>query len=248
MAPHGKKGGKQTIEKMSGMFVFLFFSYFFRYSPQYFAFLTFKKPNINIFSIKMIQVFLHIFPERAIINEVCLKKALLTFKEGFCIMKKVGIIMGSDSDLPIIRKATDMLSLLEIPFEVHVYSAHRTPDEARDFARSARDNGFGVLIAAAGMAAHLAGAVAANTTLPVIGIPCKSSVLDGMDALLSTVMMPSGIPVATVAINGGQNAALLAAQILALSDDALAARLDKKRRDDAENVLKKDAAVSAEFQ
>ncbi|MBE5776566.1 MAG: 5-(carboxyamino)imidazole ribonucleotide mutase [Clostridiales bacterium] len=163
-------------------------------------------------------------------------------------MKKVGIIMGSDSDLPIIRKATDMLSLLEIPFEVHVYSAHRTPDEARDFARSARDNGFGVLIAAAGMAAHLAGAVAANTTLPVIGIPCKSSVLDGMDALLSTVMMPSGIPVATVAINGGQNAALLAAQILALSDDALAARLDKKRRDDAENVLKKDAAVSAEFQ
>ena len=163
-------------------------------------------------------------------------------------MKKVGIIMGSDSDLPIIRKATDMLTLLEIPFEVHVYSAHRTPDEARDFARSARDNGFGVLIAAAGMAAHLAGAVAANTTLPVIGIPCKSSVLDGMDALLSTVMMPSGIPVATVAINGGQNAALLAAQILALSDDALAARLDKKRRDDAENVLKKDAAVSAEFQ
>ena len=163
-------------------------------------------------------------------------------------MKKVGIIMGSDSDLPIIRKATDMLTLLEIPFEVHVYSAHRTPDEARDFARSARDNGFGVLIAAAGMAAHLAGAAAANTTLPVIGIPCKSSVLDGMDALLSTVMMPSGIPVATVAINGGQNAALLAAQILALSDDELAARLDKKRRDDAENVLKKDAAVSAEFQ
>ena len=163
-------------------------------------------------------------------------------------MKKVGIIMGSDSDLPIIRKATDMLTLLEIPFEVHVYSAHRTPDEARDFARSARDNGFGVLIAAAGMAAHLAGAVAANTTLPVIGIPCKSSVLDGMDALLSTVMMPSGIPVATVAINGGQNAALLAAQILALSDDELTARLDKKRRDDAENVLKKDAAVSAEFQ
>lgn len=163
-------------------------------------------------------------------------------------MKKVGIIMGSDSDLPIIRKATDMLSNLEIPFEVHVYSAHRTPDEARDFARNARANGFGVLIAAAGMAAHLAGAIAANTTLPVIGIPCKSSVLDGMDALLSTVMMPSGIPVATVAINGGQNAALLAAQILALSDDALSARLDQKRMDDAANVLKKDAAVCAEFQ
>ena len=163
-------------------------------------------------------------------------------------MKKVGIIMGSDSDLPIIRKATDMLTQLEIPFEVHIYSAHRTPDEARDFARSARENGFGVLIAAAGMAAHLAGAVAANTTLPVIGIPCKSSVLDGMDALLSTVMMPTGIPVATVAINGGGNAALLAAQIIALSDDALAARLDEKRRADAANVLKKDAAIQAEFQ
>ena len=124
-------------------------------------------------------------------------------------MKKVGIIMGSDSDLPIIKKATDMLKSLEIPFEVHIYSAHRTPVEARDFAVSARENGFGVLIAAAGMAAHLAGAIAANTTLPVIGIPCKSSVLDGMDALLSTVQMPTGIPVATVAVNGGGNAALL---------------------------------------
>ena len=163
-------------------------------------------------------------------------------------MKKVGIIMGSDSDLPIIRKATDMLTSLEIPFEVHVYSAHRTPDEARDFARSARDNGFGVLIAAAGMAAHLAGAIAANTTLPVIGIPCKSSVLDGMDALLSTVMMPTGIPVATVAINGGANAALLAAQIIALSDEALSQRLIAKRSADAEAVLKKDAAICAEFQ
>ena len=163
-------------------------------------------------------------------------------------MKKVGIIMGSDSDLPIIRKATDMLSALEIPFEVHVYSAHRTPDEARDFARSARANGFGVLIAAAGMAAHLAGAIAANTTLPVIGIPCKSSVLDGMDALLSTVMMPGGIPVATVAINGGGNAALLAAQIIALGDEDLARRLDEKRASDAAAVLKKDAAVCAEFQ
>ena len=158
-------------------------------------------------------------------------------------MKKVGIIMGSDSDLPIIRKATDMLTSLEIPFEVHVYSAHRTPDEARDFARSARDNGFGVLIAAAGMAAHLAGAIAANTTLPVIGIPCKSSVLDGMDALLSTVMMPTGIPVATVAINGGANAALLAAQILSVSDPEIAAKLDAKRIADAQVVLEKDAGV-----
>ena len=131
-------------------------------------------------------------------------------------MKKVGIIMGSDSDLPIIKKATSMLDQLDVPYEVHIYSAHRTPVEARDFALSARDNGFGVLIAAAGMAAHLAGAIAANTTLPVIGIPCKSSVLDGMDALLSTVMMPTGIPVATVAINGGANAALLAAQIIAI--------------------------------
>ncbi len=158
-------------------------------------------------------------------------------------MKKVGIIMGSDSDLPIIQKATDMLKSLEIPFEVHVYSAHRTPVEARDFALSARDNGFGVLIAAAGMAAHLAGAIAANTTLPVIGIPCKSSALDGMDALLSTVQMPTGIPVATVAINGGGNAALLAAQILAVSDCELAAKLDAKRAKDAKTVLEKDAGI-----
>ena len=148
-------------------------------------------------------------------------------------MKKVGIIMGSDSDLPIIQKATDTLKALDIPFEVHIYSAHRTPEQARDFAVNARANGFGVLIAAAGMAAHLAGAIAANTTLPVIGIPCKSSVLDGMDALLSTVMMPPGIPVATVAINGGVNAALLAAQIIAVEDAALAARLDAKRAADA---------------
>ena len=158
-------------------------------------------------------------------------------------MKKVGIIMGSDSDLPIIKKATDTLKSLDIPFEVHIYSAHRTPVEARDFAVNARANGFGVLIAAAGMAAHLAGAIAANTTLPVIGIPCKSSVLDGMDALLSTVMMPTGIPVATVAINGGANAALLAAQILAVSDADLAAKLDAKRTADAANVLEKDAKV-----
>ena len=158
-------------------------------------------------------------------------------------MKKVGIIMGSDSDLPIIQKATDMLKSLDIPFEVHIYSAHRTPVEARDFALNARANGFGVLIAAAGMAAHLAGAIAANSTLPVIGIPCKSSVLDGMDALLSTVQMPTGIPVATVAINGGANAALLAAQILAVSDADLAAKLDAKRASDAAKVLEKDAAV-----
>ena len=158
-------------------------------------------------------------------------------------MKKVGIIMGSDSDLPIIKKATDTLKALDIPFEVHIYSAHRTPVEARDFAVNARANDFGVLICAAGMAAHLAGAIAANTTLPVIGIPCKSSVLDGMDALLSTVMMPTGIPVATVAINGGANAALLAAQILAVSDADLAAKLDAKRAADAAIVLEKDAKV-----
>lgn len=158
-------------------------------------------------------------------------------------MKKVGIIMGSDSDLPVIQKATDMLKAFSVPFEVHIYSAHRTPVEARDFAVSARDKGFGVLIAAAGMAAHLAGAIAANTTLPVIGIPCKGPVLDGMDALLSTVQMPTGIPVAAVAINGGANAALLAMQILAVSDGELAAKLDAKRAKDAAAVLAKDAAV-----
>lgn len=158
-------------------------------------------------------------------------------------MKKVGIIMGSDSDLPIVKKATDMLTLLEIPFEVHVYSAHRTPVEARDFALNARKNGFGVIIAAAGMAAHLAGALAANTTLPVIGIPCKGGALDGIDALLSTVQMPTGIPVATVALNGGANAALLAAQILAVSDEELAKKLDAKRVADSEAVLKKDASI-----
>ena len=158
-------------------------------------------------------------------------------------MKKVGIVMGSDSDLPIIKKATDMLSSLEIPFEVHVYSAHRTPEQARDFAVNARANGFGVIIAAAGMAAHLAGAIAANTTLPVIGIPCKGPVLDGMDALLATVQMPTGIPVATVAINGGANAALLAAQIIAVDDKVLADKLDAKRVSDAEAVLAKDADI-----
>lgn len=158
-------------------------------------------------------------------------------------MKKVGIVMGSDSDLPIIKKATDTLDAFGIPYEVHIYSAHRTPVEARDFSVNARKNGFGVIIAAAGMAAHLAGAVAANTTIPVIGIPCKSSNLDGMDALLSTVQMPSGIPVATVAINGGANAALLAAQILAVEDAELADKLDAKKAKDAAAVLAKDAAV-----
>lgn len=151
--------------------------------------------------------------------------------------------MGSDSDLPVIKKVADVLSELGIPFEVHVYSAHRTPAEAADFAAGAREKGFGVIIAAAGMAAHLAGALAARTTLPVIGIPCKSSVLDGMDALLSTVMMPSGIPVATVAIDGGKNAALLAAQILSVEDRDLADRLDRKRREEADAVLEKDADI-----
>ncbi len=160
-------------------------------------------------------------------------------------MKKVGIVMGSDSDLPIIKKATDMLTSLGIPFEVHVYSAHRTPEQAREFSVNARANGFGVIIAAAGMAAHLAGALAANTTLPVIGIPCKGPVFDGMDALLATVQMPTGIPVATVAVNGGANAALLAAQILAVEDKELAAKLDAKRASDAEAVLLKDADIAS---
>lgn len=162
-------------------------------------------------------------------------------------MKKVGIIMGSDSDLPILRKAMDTLESLGIPYECHIYSAHRTPEEARQFALNARANGFGAIIAAAGMAAHLAGAIAANTTLPVIGIPCKSTCLDGIDALLSTVMMPSGIPVAAVAINGGVNAALLCAQILAVSDAELAARLDAKRAADSAKVLEKDAALQTEL-
>ena len=162
-------------------------------------------------------------------------------------MKKVGIVMGSDSDLPILQKAMTVLDELSIPYEVHVYSAHRTPEEARDFSATAREKGFGVIIAAAGMAAHLAGAVAANTILPVIGIPCKGPVLDGMDALLATVQMPTGIPVATVAINGGANAALLAAQIIAVSEPELAAKLDAKRAGDAATVLKKDAALQAEL-
>lgn len=162
-------------------------------------------------------------------------------------MKKVGIVMGSDSDLPVVQKAVDTLRAFEVPFEVHVYSAHRTPEQAKDFAASARGNGFGVLIAAAGMAAHLAGAIAANTTLPVIGIPCKSGNLDGVDALLSTVQMPSGIPVATVAIGGGVNAALLSIQILAVEDASLAEKLAAKRAADAQKVLEKDAAISAQW-
>ena len=155
--------------------------------------------------------------------------------------------MGSDSDLPIVEKAMSTLSSLGIPFEVHVYSAHRTPAEAGDFAANARANGFGAIIAAAGMAAHLAGALAARTTLPVIGIPCKSSNLDGVDALLSTVQMPTGIPVATVAINGAANAALICAQIFAVEDAELAKKLDAKRIADAEKVLAKDAEIAAKY-
>lgn len=162
-------------------------------------------------------------------------------------MKKIAVIMGSDSDLPIVEKAIRTLEEYEVPFEVHVYSAHRTPAEAHDFAVQARQNGFGAIIAAAGMAAHLAGAFAANTTLPVIGIPVKGAGLDGMDALLSTVQMPSGLPVATVAIDGAANAALLAIQILAVSDDTLAKKLDDARKAGREKVLAKDAAVAAKY-
>ena len=160
-------------------------------------------------------------------------------------MKKVCVIMGSDSDLPIVQKAIDTLKSLEIPYEVHIYSAHRTPEQARELAVNARANGFGAFICAAGMAAHLAGAIAANTTLPVVGIPCKGGMMDGLDALLSTVQMPTGIPVATVAINGGANAALLCAQILAVEDAELAKKLDARRQADAEKVLQKDATIAA---
>lgn len=162
-------------------------------------------------------------------------------------MKKVGIIMGSDSDLPVVEKAITTLEEYGVPFEVHVYSAHRTPVQAKEFAQNARKNGFGAIIAAAGKAAHLAGAIAANTTLPVVGIPVKSSTLDGLDALLSTVQMPSGIPVATVAIDGAANAALLCIEILAASDNALAEKLDSARTAAAENVLKKDEAISKKY-
>ena len=159
-------------------------------------------------------------------------------------MKKVGLIMGSDSDLPVVQKAIDTLKAFNVPYEVHIFSAHRTPAEAAAFAQKAEENGFGVIIAAAGMAAHLAGAIAAQTTLPVIGIPCKSNTLDGIDALLSTVQMPSGIPVATVAINGGVNAALLSIQILAISEPVLAEKLKAKRKTDKEAVLKKDCTIA----
>ncbi len=162
-------------------------------------------------------------------------------------MKKVGIVMGSASDMPVVKKAIDMLASFDIPYEVHIYSAHRTPREAAEFTANAKARGFGVIIAAAGMAAHLAGAVAANTTLPVIGIPCKSSNLDGLDALLATVQMPTGIPVATVAIDGAANAAILAAQMLAISDEELAKKLANKREADARTVLEKNAAVEAEY-
>ena len=162
-------------------------------------------------------------------------------------MKKIGIIMGSDSDLPVVEKAIDMLKEFGVPYEVHVFSAHRTPVEAADFSKNARANGFGAIIAAAGMAAHLAGAIAANTTLPVIGIPVKSTTLDGIDALLSTVQMPTGIPVATVAINGAANAALICIQILAVEDASLAEKLDAKRKSDAEKVIEKNRAVEEKF-
>ena len=160
-------------------------------------------------------------------------------------MKSVGLIMGSDSDLPVIRKAADVLRQLEIPFEVHVYSAHRTPDEAMAYAESAKSRGIGVLVCAAGMAAHLAGSIAARTTLPVIGIPCSGGLLGGLDALLSTVQMPSGIPVAAVAVDGGANAALQAAQMLALSDGALGERLEKLRAMAKEKVLSRDADIAS---
>lgn len=162
-------------------------------------------------------------------------------------MKKIGIVMGSDSDMPVVSKALDTLKELEVPYEVHIYSAHRTPYEAKAFAEKARADGFGAIIAAAGKAAHLAGAIAANTTLPVIGIPVRSSTLDGLDALLSTVQMPSGIPVATVAIDGAVNAALLAAQMLAIEDKALADRLQEQRAENAKKVLEKDAALAAKL-
>jgi 5-(carboxyamino)imidazole ribonucleotide mutase len=162
-------------------------------------------------------------------------------------MKKVAIIMGSDSDVPVVKKATDVLDKFGVQYEAHVYSAHRTPVEAGAFADSLQANGFGAVICFAGMAAHLAGAIAARTILPTIGVPCKSTNLDGLDALLATVQMPSGIPVATVAIDGGANAALLAIQILAVSDSELAQKLSGKRESDRQTVLQKDAAILAKL-
>ena len=168
-------------------------------------------------------------------------------QEGFAL-RKVAVVMGSDSDLGVMRACADTLKALGIPFSVRVLSAHRTPDAARAFASEARENGFGVIIAAAGKAAHLAGAMAANTTLPVIGVPITSSTLDGLDALLSTVQMPPGMPVATVAIDGAKNAALLAAQILAVEDGALAGRLASDRAETAKKIAEKDAQIRAEFE
>ena len=162
-------------------------------------------------------------------------------------MKKIGIIMGSDSDLPTVAKAVDTLKEFGVPYEVHVFSAHRTPVEAKEFSSNARKNGFGAIIAAAGMAAHLAGAIAANTTLPVVGIPINCGKLDGVDALLSTVMMPSGIPVATVAIDGAVNAALLCIEMLSIGDEVLATKLDNKRKADAEKVLEKNKKIEEQF-
>ena len=162
-------------------------------------------------------------------------------------MKKVGILMGSDSDLPVVEKAMTTLDEYGVPYEVHVFSAHRTPEQAKDFSANARKNGFGAIIAAAGKAAHLAGAIAANTTLPVVGIPVKSSTLDGLDALLSTVQMPAGIPVATVAIDGAANAALLCVEILAASDDELAQKLDDARAKAAQTVLEKNAKIEEKY-
>lgn len=162
-------------------------------------------------------------------------------------MKKIAIIMGSDSDLPVVKKAIDTLSDFGVPYEVHVFSAHRTPVESAEFSKNARKNGFGAIIAAAGMAAHLAGAIAANTTLPVVGIPVSSANMGGIDALLSTVQMPTGIPVATVAVNGASNAALLCIQMLAIEDESLAKALDAKRADGRETVLKKNEAIEKEF-
>ena len=161
--------------------------------------------------------------------------------------KKVSVIMGSDSDWPTVKAACTQLKELDIPFEAHILSAHRTPAAAAEFAKAARANGFGAIICAAGMAAHLAGAFAANTTLPVIGIPMKGGAMDGLDALLATVQMPSGIPVATVALNGAKNAAVLAAQILAVSDEVLAAKLDKAREAMAAQIAEKEAKLQAEL-
>ena len=161
--------------------------------------------------------------------------------------KKVAVIMGSDSDWPVVKAACSVLKEFDVPFEAHILSAHRTPEAAAAFAKSARDEGYGVILCAAGMAAHLAGAFAANTTLPVVGIPMKGGAMDGLDALLATVQMPSGIPVATVAINGAKNAAVLAAQILAVSDDALAAKLDAAREDMAKQIAEKEAKLQAEL-